>query len=229
MSLGGSGPMNKTADHSTFLGQGNEEAFRDYAYGSGGRNKNGYTYQGGSNAPIFDPVSRGDVIHGDESVGLGTSTFLEGTPAARAAIARNRADQVQEFTEGGNLQRKKSLAQRFRGMNKGQRTPDGYTPRDIASASTAEGNPFFSEYGKGEEGFSVKPREGATSPNELPRRGSGGAPLERRVTTDATMSAEDGTRPSGLLGRMKSLKGGKRPKNPNAEPTSPPSNPGTAM
>ncbi|TQV93383.1 hypothetical protein V2A60_010203 [Cordyceps javanica] len=83
-SIGGSGPLNSQADHSTFMGQ-TAEAFRDYAAGARAKN-----------AAIFNPVSRGDVIHGDESHGLGTSTFLEGTPAARAAIARHQAEEAQE-------------------------------------------------------------------------------------------------------------------------------------
>ena len=227
-SLGGAGPLNQQADHSTFLGQGNDEAFRDYAYGSA---------KPKADAPIFNPIARGDIIHGDESVGLGTSTFLEGTPAARTAIQRTRQEQAQEDLNGG-LQRKKSLAQRIRGMNRGPRdypgrtsTPDAYGSKDAASASPTENNPFFAEYGnKGEEGFTVRGRDGAMSPNSPPRRGSGAA-LERRVTADGALPSEEPAKPSGFLGRMKSLKGGPRRPSRTADPVpvSPPSNTGTAM
>ncbi|KJZ75945.1 hypothetical protein HIM_04769 [Hirsutella minnesotensis 3608] len=230
-SLGGAGPLNRNPDHAVFMGNGTDEAFRDYA---GNKNcKNGYSYPPNAEAAIFDPVSRGAAIHGDESVGLGTSTFLEGTPAARTAIARREAEQAQELVEGG-LQRKKSLAQRIRHINKGPReysssgrmiNPDGAYSRlsqgpvsagAVNSASEAA-NPFFSEFGKGEETLSVKPRDGnssPTSPPRIPRRLSGGA-LERRSTADGFMTSEESnsnSKPSGLLGRMKSLKGGRKPR-----------------
>lgn len=228
-SLGGAGPLNKQADHSTFLGQGNDEAFRDYSYGTSKAAK--------ADGNVFDPVARGDIIHGDQSVGLGTSTFLEGTPAARTAIQRTRQEQEQDMADGG-LQRKKSLAQRIRHMNKGPRdypgrtsTPDAYSSKDVTSAGSAEGNPFFAEYGKGEEGFTVRARDGAMSPNSPPRRrgSSSGGALERRATADGSLPSDEPAKPSGFLGRMKSLKGGPRRPSKTLDPTpaSPPSNPGT--
>lgn len=225
-SLGGAGPLNQNPDHAVFMGNGTDEAFRDYA--GGAKNKNGYNYPVASagEAAIFDPISRGSAVHGDESHGLGTSTFLEGTPAARTAIARREAEQAQELVEGG-IQRKKSLAQRIRHINKGQRdfapsgrmtnpeaassriSPEG-TPSGAVSAGP-EGNPFF-EFSKGEETISVKPRDGARASPSTPRRMSGGGP-ERRANADGTVGADEGSaKPSGILGRMKSLKGGKRPR-----------------
>lgn len=232
-SIGGSGPVRKEADHSTFLGQHNDEAFRDYAYSKQNAGS------GKSTAPIFDPISRGDVVHGDETEGLGTSTFLEGTPAARTAIARHHKEQSQELADG-DLKRKKSLAQRIRHINKGPRdygsggrinTPDAVYGRQRSPESGGggtESNPFFSEFSKGEESITVRSRDdtyGQTSPPLELRRGSG-APLERRSTTDATGSEEQ-PKPSGILGRMKSLKGPRKPR--NTEPTSPPAHPGTAI
>lgn len=241
-SLGGAGPLNRNPDHRTFMGNATDEAFRDYAGAS--KNKSGHNYPSAEPA-IFDPVSRGSIVHGDESYGLGTSTFLEGTPAARAAITRRQEEQQREIVEGG-LQRKKSLAQRIRHMNKGPReigpsgrltSPEAASKRspDAMPGSSVgnEANPFFAEFAKGEETISVKPRDGSKSPLSppaIPRRLSG-APLERRATTDATSTAEDSTppaKPMGILGRMKSLKGGRRPKNTdigNAQVTSP----GTAI
>jgi hypothetical protein len=233
MSLGGSGPLNKTPDHATFMGNHDEEAFRDWANSRKGRN-------GGSSTevPIFDPIARGEVVHGDESVGLGTSTFLEGTPAARAAIAQ----QAQEEATLG-LQRKKSLAQRIRpfkgsreyGNPNRMRSPDGVQSAGLQSGGSGSGeaNPFFNEYSKGEESISVR-RDGALSPTSPPppRRGSAGVPLERRVTTDATPTPDEpaASKPTGFIGRMKSLKGPRRPKNVEPQPADdPPSYPGTAV
>ncbi|KAI9904159.1 hypothetical protein N3K66_000688 [Trichothecium roseum] len=229
-SLGGAGPLNSQADHSALMGTNNEEAFRDFA--GSARNKDGSSK--GPDAPIFNPIQGVDMVHGDESVGLGTSTFLEGTPAARTAIHRHREEQAREVMEGG-LQRKKSLAQRIRRVGGGQREPRdpnfSYRSPETVSAGT-ESNPFFSEYGRGEDVISVPNRDGAlspTSPPPVPRRDSNGAPLERRATTDATTTlGEDGGKPTGFIGRMKSLKGGRRPKGSN-EVTTPPPNPGSAM
>ncbi|RMJ08562.1 hypothetical protein CDV36_011826 [Fusarium kuroshium] len=219
-SLGGAGPLNAQADHSTFMGNATDEAFRDFATGSKG---NRFAGSSRKETPIFDATGR-EMIHGDESHGLGTSTFLEGTPATRTAIQRHQAEQAQESFEGG-LQRKKSLAQRIRHINKGPRdynqtrlngeynriTPDNYPS---AASNGSDNNPFFAEFGKGEEGFSVRPRDGRGSPNSppAPRRPSAGAVLERRATADGATTLDDGAaKPSGFMGRMKSLKG-RRPR-----------------
>jgi hypothetical protein len=225
-SLGGAGPLNSAADHSTFMGNATDEAFRDFAQ-SGRKNK-------GTEAPIFDPISRGKV-YGDDSYGLGASTFLEGTPAARTAIARHQAEQAQEAVDGG-LQRKKSLAQRIRHINKGPRdypsgrmtNPDGIyskrSPDGPQSAGTGqESNPFFSEFSKGEDDISVRVRDKEPS---SARRGSAGGPLERRATTDASATFDEAqaqapAKPTGILGRMKSLKGPRKPRNTSVSEAAP--------
>lgn len=210
MSMGGSGPINARADHSTFMGRANDEAFADYGISVAPPTK--------KDVAVFDPHDRASMIHGDETVGLGTSTFLEGTPAAKAAVEKAQQENFQP--QDGGLQRKKSLAQRIRGMNRPQRdfsasgrmtNPEGVY-RDRASAGGSmtsprgENNPFFAEYepGKdGEEEISVK-KLNDTSPTS-PRLPGG---LERRATTD-TLN-EPPKQKTGLLGRMKSLKGGPR-------------------
>lgn len=228
MSLGGAGPLNANPDHATFMGVGNEEAFRDYS--------KGIKHRAGEPI-IFDSSARGSIIHGDETHGLGTSTFLEGTPAARTTIARRQAEQAQEADSG--LQRKKSLAQRIRHINKSQRefapsgrltNPEGFyskrSPDPMPTSGGSDNNPFFSEYSKGEESISVRPREQATSPSgppAVPRRGSAGNALERRATTEGPASEE---RPTGILGRMKSFKGGRKPRSDSANNAT---TPGTAV
>jgi len=234
-SLGGSGPVNSRPDHATFMGRADDEAFKDYAQGS--NYKNGYEYpQSKGVMPVFDPMSRGSILHGDETLGLGTSTFLEGTPAARTAIQRREQEQQQE-TITDSLQRKKSLAQRIRNINKGPRdfnnpgrltNPEGVyggrkysdsmAPATSISSMANERNPFFDEYTKEPEDITVKrartPPGGVaspTSPLSPPRRISGG--LERRATADASSpTGDDGAAKTGggLLARVKSLKGGRR-------------------
>lgn len=201
--LGGSGPINPQADHSNFMGHGSDEAFRDYAASGKGKNRH--------EPVIFDSSARASLVHGDESHGLGTSTFLEGTPAARSAIVKRNAEQAQEFAEGG-LQRKKSVAQRIK-----QRVRPDYSNRPLPSHSRYESDDF-GEFGGREEARAPRPpprereREGRPSPPLKPRQNSAAGALEgRSVEALPSPSEEAPAKPSGLLGRMKSLKGGRRP------------------
>ncbi|EON99550.1 putative pal1 cell morphology protein [Phaeoacremonium minimum UCRPA7] len=241
MSIGGSGPLNKRPDHATFMGKANDEAFTDYSAGVD-KAENPQARPKGE-IPVWDPKSRGSILHGDETLGLGTSTFLEGTPAARTAIQRREQESAQEFADGG-LQRKKSLAQRIRNINRPPRgdfqssgrmtNPEGvYNSRrsptgDYPTSSSVQGerNPFFAEYDgqKGGEQISVR-KMGSNarpiSPPSPPRYNT----LERRSTTDASSPTDDQPKQAGgLLGRMKSLKGPRRPR--QASDSQPP--PGTA-
>jgi hypothetical protein len=256
-SIGGSGPLNSRPDHAAFMGQADEEAFMDY--NSGKANKNGYNYpnQARGEMPVFDPMSRGSILHGDETLGLGTSTFLEGAPAARTAIQRRQQEQQESAADG--LQRKKSLAQRIRAINKGprdfgpsgsgrhtggegahawQRSPDlPLPPATSGAAYPSERNPFFDEYSKEPERISVRRSDTATgsaanpasptSPPTSPPRSG----LERRATADpASPTGEEGTsRTGGLLARVKSLKGGRKGRLSDAANHPPPPPAGTAV
>lgn len=118
MALGGSGPLNSRVDLDKFHGRG-EEAFDTFAS----------TRK--TDANIIDPTRRGDYVHGAESTGLGTSTFLEGAPASRRDLTRRDSEEkTANLGVGGGLSRKKSIAQRFRGMSNNRRGPgsDGRTP-----------------------------------------------------------------------------------------------------
>ena len=74
MALGGSGPLNSRIDLDRFHGRG-EEAFD--TFGSTTRK---------TDANIIDPTRRGDYVHGAESTGLGTSTFLDGAPVRKVVV-----------------------------------------------------------------------------------------------------------------------------------------------
>lgn len=230
MALGGSGPLNAKPDHKALMGKHDEEAYLDYNRSRKGQQ--GAIYEeplmSTKQANVFDPHARDSILHGDESLGLGTSTFLEGTPAAQTVIQRTQAEIAQDNMAQG-LQRKKSLAQRIRGINRGPRdmnnrsritNPDGVNgPRsgDLPTgSSTNERNPFFNDFDKGDERISVRRQDGnpfsPTSPSgNSPPRGFG---LERRATTDATAAlAQEPAKPQGsggFLTRVKSLKGGRR-------------------
>lgn len=73
--------------------------------------------QRGGSTEIFDPKGRDyDDYYGQETAGLGASTFLEGTPAPKSALQRRDSENDSSNANGG-LQRKKSLANRFRGRS----------------------------------------------------------------------------------------------------------------
>ncbi|CAN8100553.1 unnamed protein product [Discula destructiva] len=216
MSLGGSGPINKRPDHAAFMGNNDGDATADFG--------TSHVSKPSADVAIFDAHQRASVIHGDESVGLGTSTFLEGTPAAKAAVEKAQQESMLRATmeAGGGLQRKKSLAQRIGirpqrpGFSSSGRmtNPEGVYYRDRPSGGSmssprGENNPFFSEYEPnkdGEEQISVRRTNGGAdaSDSKPPLPGS----LERRVTADSI--SEQPKPKGGLLGRMKSLKGGPR-------------------
>lgn len=223
MSMGGSGPLNKRPDHKTFMGNNDGDATADFGVAAAPLKPE---------VAMFDPHQRASVIHGDESVGLGTSTFLEGTPAAKAAVDKAQQESRDQFGADGSggLQRKQSLAQRFRrpkqregGFSASGRmtNPEGvYNYRDRPSAGGSlssprgETNPFFNEYEPtkdGEEQLSVRRTSGgAPTDAKAPIPGS----LERRATADSFEQKQQPKPKVGLLGRMKSLKGGPRSRAP---------------
>lgn len=238
-SIGGAGPLNDRPDHKRFMGTADEEAFTDYS--RSGRYAKESKKSSSAEGTYFDPTSRGEILHGDDSLGLGTSTFLEGTPAARAIIQKREAQQAQEFLEGG-LQRKKSLAQRIRGVGRAPGTrpsfgeggrrptlPDLPPIPDKGRYSDEAVSPN-DEFGKEPESITVRkadPGRGKspTSPPSRPRGLSGG--LERRVTADGTEEA--GKQGAGFLSRVKSLKGSSRRPRVQGDAPSPPAAPGTAV
>ena len=189
-SMGGSGPVNKEINFAQFHGRG-AEGFTDYSTSGGAKPQQlsepfNYEPYAGSSVPVrnenglkagidrtssFNPTARVDKIHGEETMGLGTTTHLEGAPAARTVIQRRESetDQVPGVGNGGGLGRKRSLAQKIRGMSNANRgapfapsgrvtSPDGVnekprTPTSPGVVQSAGGmpkiqetNPFFSDY-----------------------------------------------------------------------------------
>lgn len=226
--LGGSGPVNKHIDLDTFHGRG-AEGFTDFGAGDF---KKRPELEGRSVS--FNPTDR-TVVHGEESVGLGTSTFLDGTPASRAAIQKREIESQQAFVDGG-LGRKKSIAQRIRGISQPRRgfgegngritSPDARysagspnSPHAISAGGVSksnERNPFFDDYDEAydKKGAAIKVAESTNNrgPALSPSSPSGRNNLARAITTDSLPPPPEQQKPSGFLGRMKSLKGGRRPR-----------------
>jgi len=243
--------LNKRPDHATFLGNNDEEAFKDYS--KGGAGALGYEpYSGTAVGPdgrpklvanVESPTTRVEPIHGEETLGLGTSTFLEGAPASRAALQRKASERAASPTEGGGLSRTKSLAQKIRSINNRREygpsgritnpdvnatSPDEYTP---GGSKINETNPFFNEFSNDDDGATKKDasitivepdrmRQGGPS---SPRRGYGER-LERRATSDGGDSSKPPLTSSnnggggGFLSRVKSLR---KPKMEKPLPTQP--------
>lgn len=187
--LGGSGPVHKNIDFAQFHGHG-AEGFTDYSTSAANNVTMDPEPYAGFSAPIrtgpgvrpgidrttsFNPTAKVEQVHGDESMGLGTSTFLEGAPASRTAIQRRESESEPHggvFGGGGGLGRKKSLVQKIKGISNssrgagaaGRRTsPDASHKRTLTptSPTAAQGltagemrrnqesrdnNPFASEY-----------------------------------------------------------------------------------
>lgn len=227
-SLGGSGPLNSKIDLDRIHGRG-AEGFTDFAVAAAEpdwRKPSGQVTEFSAKGPEL-------VLHGDASHGLGTSTFLEGAPASRKAIEQDsEAQRQKQLAELNGLGRKKSIAQRFRGISQprnnryagdGARitspesrysatSPNGpYSAGAIAQTKATEKNPFFTdEYDKAYEakGAAIKTSEPDAKDGSSP---PGRNALTRAITTDSAGSPTTEPKPSGgFLNRVKSLKGGKR-------------------
>lgn len=223
MKLGGSGPINKKIDLAQYHGMG-QEAHIDYNEAAIVDADAEYMRRPQvERSSSFNPTARIEPVHGSETAGLGTSTFLEGAPASRAAIERRESEyEAQQVAQG--LSRKKSLAQRIRGGRSntisGPRTtsPEGTptTPLDTGKSDNNT-NPFFKDYDQDydKKGAQIafaeqQQKEGRPRAPSSPKRGLG---LERSKTAESIGNGtEESKSASGLLNRMKSLKGGRRAK-----------------
>ncbi|XPS81341.1 hypothetical protein M3J09_013279 [Ascochyta lentis] len=216
-SLGGSGPLNDKIDLDRIHGRG-AEGFTDFG-GAESEWKKPPRPEG-----EFSAKGREDIVHGQQTHGLGTSTFLEGAPASRTAVEQDF--EQKRANEINGLGRKKSIAQRFRGISQPRRqygdapriqspdaryggpsSPQGpYSAGPLAQNKTAEMNPFFDEYNKAydNKGATIKTTDASYKDDSPPR-----VPLHRAVTTDSAGSLGE-SKPTGFLGRMKSIKGGRR-------------------
>ncbi|EEP82685.1 predicted protein [Uncinocarpus reesii 1704] len=212
MALGGAGPNNSSLDLNQFHGRG-EEGYADFSKTS-------------RTTERFDPTARVEPIHGAESMGLGTSTFLEGAPASRAAIERRQSETEAQALQSAGLQRKKSLAQKIRGINTrggaGRVTspepPIRMSPVSGPSTKRNDKNPFFQDYDEAYDVKGVRIQEVADEAKKdgaRPRSVSSPKSIsvsERKLTGEGITNGETKPQSSGggigggLMNRMKSLR-----------------------
>ncbi|KAL4783199.1 Pal1 cell morphology protein-domain-containing protein [Aspergillus varians] len=209
MALGGAGPNNEKMDLDRFHGR-LEEGYNDFSASGVADNK--------TEGVPFDPKSRIEPIHGSTSMGLGTSTFLDGAPASRAAI---QAERQSSPNGAGGMQRKKSLAQRIRGgINRppprvlSPPAQGSYSSRGTSNSPRNESsNPFYQDYDDAWDKKAVRinsaeesrafPEGGRVRSSSSPKQAT--SPLERQYTDDR---AEEGRNAGtgGFINRMKSLR-----------------------
>lgn len=239
--LGGSGPVNSKIDFDKFHGRG-QEGFNDYATsGATGPDLRSLMPK---KQETFNPTERIEQLHGEESTGLGTSTFLDGAPAPKSALQRRESEAENPSLSGPGLGRKKSLAVRLRGLSQPRRTDSSadrvispearYVPTSPGSPGVAqsaggmpktryapgqEKNPFFNDYDDAYEkkGTQIRIAESANSGRARAPSSPKPVGLTRSITTESAGygTGEPAEKPSsggGFLNRMKSLKGGRRPR-----------------
>ncbi|CCU75272.1 Pal1 cell morphology protein [Blumeria hordei DH14] len=236
--LGGGGPVNARPDHSTFLGNKDEEAFKDYSKGRSGFNEfepynNGvvsfsHTRQ---ESNVVSATTRVEPIHGEETLGLGTSTFLEGAPASRTAMQRRLSETLP--TEN-NLSRSKSLAQKFRGINVPRReyvsrlgSSDGAVSPEarILGPTKPERSPHSQDDSSRKDGYLTTRTESSASNagvEKLSTRttaSAGNVPrfngIHDQPSNTENIGEIPGKNSTGFMSRVKSLKGGPRKVKPS--------------
>lgn len=182
----------------------------------------------GPRTQSFDPKAA-ETIHGDETVGLGTSTFLDGAPASKVAMERTMSESMDDRPRsssggiGGGLQRKKSLAQKIRSISQNRTNmgdgpvssrhqrppPPGRSPTEPRYSPTTpsslpaknDRNPFFTEY---DNAYDKKGEAIAETERYKGDKAPGSPKKPVRVATGDKGSE------NGLLKRVRSLSKSKR-------------------
>ena len=245
--LGGSGPLKKNIDLDQYHGR-LPDGFADFSAPAGRKNSSnqmepfvGFPVRSNpKRESVLNTNSKIEPVHGDESLGLGTSTFLEGTPAPRAVIERRESERREsEVEETSGLTRKRSLAQKIRGVSNsrtaraqdvnspGPRWIERTTSPDALQVQSAGGlgkinerDAFFQDYESAYEkkGNSIKVAEAQRQETD-PLRTSGsdkrpsGDEIYRTFTETSNSGAVggDGKAGGGFLNRVKSLRSKTRP------------------
>ncbi|EXJ64376.1 hypothetical protein A1O7_00712 [Cladophialophora yegresii CBS 114405] len=234
MQLGGSGPNNSKLNLDQYHGRG-IEANRDYNHAAVQDADADYMRRPlPERSASFNPTARTEPVHGHESAGLGTSTFLEGTPASRAAIQRRESEQeaADQAMAAAGLSRKKSLAQRIKSVrprvnDTGRMTSPEPFPAVSPTSPLGTGrseqngvNPFFKDYDKEYEKKGAQIAFAEEQLKNPPRARAPSSPKRSALTLERKMTAESvgpppeegkvgGSGGGGFLSRVKSIKGGR--------------------
>ncbi|BFZ55839.1 hypothetical protein PYCC9005_002880 [Savitreella phatthalungensis] len=186
----------------------NAESFSDYAAAA---SPSKLRPSAGTRSTSFDPSVPVDPIHGNVSIGLGATTFLEGTPASYsammartvsdtgsvdAAVERMRPRATSENVGSGQLARKKSVIQRIRGAYR-ERATDARTVGEGASPQQPLAQTFDNIANAKTANLSSTREESIDRGGEIRR-------------ADSSSPSVDSSGPSGLIRRVKSLRVGRK-------------------
>ena len=215
--IGGSGPINPKMNVDLYHGY-TVEAHNDYSTST--KVPKAAPEGGGT----WD-AKRSEVVHGTQTMGLGTSTHLDGAPASQAAINQRREMeaennnnnnmQAQNGGSGGGLQRKKSIAQRLRGIS--NRGDSGVRSTSVEHSSSSRLTPpygrklSFQEEEEEEENEAEANKENGEEKLSVPGAGitrshSVGTPKGRASNERSLTGFEEKKSGGGLISRMKSLR-----------------------
>lgn len=223
-SMAGLGPASQKADHSHIFGNRDAEAFNEYSSNS---------RPSAGRATSFDPKSAIETLHGDESLGLGTSTFLDGAPASRSAMQKTVSEAMEDRPRsssegafgGGGVQRKKSLAQKIRSIKPDgtsvrrrappppgggaahARPPSPSEPRSPTTPGDSKDAPFFGDY---DDAYDRKGETiAAAAESERRRERAPSSPRKPHPGLNR-VGADDSNSNGSLLKRVRSLSKPKR-------------------
>ncbi|SCU80783.1 LAMI_0B03686g1_1 [Lachancea mirantina] len=121
----------------------------------------------------FDTSKKTELVHGPTTVGLGSTTFLDGAPAAQSAIREDALHQAH------GIQRKKSLSNRLKNASAHRQDhhltpPDGYRREPLKLAKTHSGHLEYDNNDDGEDAYLGLPNAGRdkkeSTGNKLMRR-----------------------------------------------------------
>ena len=240
MALGGAGPNNSKLNLEQIHGRGQEAHFDFNEAVARDADAEYMRRPLPERTPSFNPTAKAEPVHGNESIGLGTSTFLEGAPASRAAIQRREIEQEaqQQAMAQAGLSRKKSLAQRIKAVrprvnDTGRMTsPEPFpagSPLGSGRSDQNGANPFFQEYDKEYEKKGAQIAFAEEQAKNAGRARAPSSPKRGGLTLTRSLTAESAGLPSedsksgggGFMSRVKSIKGrGKTRERRNTEASS---------
>lgn len=163
----------------------------------------------------FDPSSNVDPIHGYESVGLGTTTFLEGAPASRSAmLARTVSDNgsrnelrpraTSDYASNSGLGRKKSVLQKIRGAYRERANETSYEQSSSPPSSPYKPQTDGQEYFDDRKDLTV---DRPVRPSDKQRSLSNNGRTEQLLRIPSGNNDEgSSSAANGLIKRVKSLR-----------------------
>lgn len=113
-------------------GPNNSLAFEDQTAANYRREQEVYgraTQRSPETMPSFDPTERSPKVYGDRTAGLGSSTFIDGTPASREAQREAGRERATSLGRSRSLLRRQPSARRYKDDDNEDDAPRGLLGR----------------------------------------------------------------------------------------------------